>query len=105
MNTVFQDRRQAGNINWFKKSFNNSVNVISQIGYKEKCELFRRSLSFEDDVKKDKKFYPQDIFWFEVQVFVILMDEVQMRLFRLIYKNADWIGSFTTDRVWLNFYF
>ena len=42
------------------------------MGYKGKCGLFRRSLSFENDVGKDKQVYLQDIFWFWVPVFEIL---------------------------------
>lgn len=72
VNTVFQDRRHADNTHWFKKSFNNSASVISPMGYKGKCGLFWRSLNFEDDVRKGKQVYPQDIFCFGVLVFVML---------------------------------
>ena len=62
VNTVFQDRRQADNINWFKKSFNNSASVISPMGYKGKCALFWRSLKFEDDVRKTSRSTPKTSF-------------------------------------------
>lgn len=87
-------------------SFNNSVYAIYQMGYKGKCGLFRRSLSFENDVRKDKQVYSQDIFWFGVPVFEIL-DWVKPKWVlsgcytRMLIK----LKRFTTDRVWLNFQF
>lgn len=103
---MFQDRKQAGNINWFKKSFNNSVNVISQMDYKGKCGLFRRSLSFKDDVRKDKQVCPQDIFWYGTPVFVILAwTEPKGDFLGSSTRMLIWLKSFTTDRVWLNIQF
>lgn len=46
--------------------------ISSQIGYKGKHRLFRRSLSLEDDVRKDKQVYLQNILRFWVPVFIIL---------------------------------
>lgn len=80
--------------------------MSSQMDYKGKCGLFRRSLSFEDDVSKDKQVCPQDIFWFGTPVFVIVAwMELKWDFSGSSTRMLIWLKNFTTDRVQLNIQF
>ena len=68
---------------------------------------FGGPLTFEDDVRKDKQVYPQDIICFGIPVSVILDWMIpKWDFFSGSYTRILMgLKSFATDRVWLNFQF